>query len=274
MNTILIAVVSMGAIGVFFAGFLAFASKKFAIEEDPRIGQILEVLPGANCGGCGFAGCSNFAAAVVAGEAECNGCPVGGADVAAKVAEIMGMDDADLSAEKLVAKVMCGGDSGKCENKYRYVGVEDCVAAAKMPGGGPKGCQYGCMGFGSCVRVCPADAITITDGGIAVVDKEKCISCTKCVAACPKNIIKMVPYSKEVHVICSSPEPGKVVNKTCKVGCIACKKCEKVCNFDAIHVENNLAAVDYDKCTECMECVKACPKKCIEGDLEKVAAAV
>jgi electron transport complex protein RnfB len=274
MNTVLIAVVSMGAIGVFFAGFLAFASKKFAIEEDPRIAKILEVLPGANCGGCGFPGCSNFAAAVVAGEAECNGCPVGGADVAAKVAEIMGMDGADISAEKLVAKVMCGGDSGKCENKYRYVGVEDCAAAARMAGGGPKGCQYGCMGFGSCVRVCPTDAITITDGGIAVVDKEKCIGCKKCVAACPKNIIKMVPYSKEVHVLCSSPEPGKIVNKTCKVGCIACKKCEKVCNFDAIHVENNLAAVDYDKCTECMECVKACPKKCIEGDLEKVAAAV
>jgi electron transport complex protein RnfB len=274
MNTILIAVVSMGAIGVFFAGFLAFASKKFAIEEDPRIAAILDVLPGANCGGCGFAGCSNYAAAVVAGEVECNGCPVGGSDVASKVAEIMGVDGAGLSTEKMVAKVLCGGDSGKCENKYRYVGVEDCVAAAKMAGGGPKGCQYGCMGFGSCVKVCPADAITITNGGIAVVDKEKCIGCTKCVAACPKNIIKMVPYSSEVHVLCSSLEPGKVVNKTCKAGCIACKKCEKVCNFDAIHVENNLAAVDYDKCTGCMECVKACPKECIEGVLDKVTVAV
>ena len=273
-NTILIAVVSMGAIGVFFAGFLAFASKKFAIEEDPRIGAILEVLPGANCGGCGYPGCSNYAAAVVAGEVECNGCPVGGPDVGSKVAKIMGIKDAGISSEKMVAKVLCGGDSGKCENKYRYAGVEDCAAAARMAGGGPKGCQYGCMGYGSCAKVCPADAITITDGGIAVVDEEKCIGCKKCVAACPKNIIKMVPYGKEAHVLCSSPEPGKVVRKVCKAGCIACKKCEKACKFDAIYVENNLAVIDYDKCTGCMECVKACPVKCIKGDLEKVTVAV
>ncbi|MGI6704167.1 MAG: RnfABCDGE type electron transport complex subunit B [Clostridia bacterium] len=273
MNTILIAVVSMGAIGVFFAGFLAFASKKFAIEEDPRIEAIIEALPGANCGGCGFPGCSSFAAALVAGEAKFTGCPVGDGDVCVKIAEILGMDDTDISVEKLVAKVICGGDNGNCENKYRYVGVEDCAAAAKMAGG-PKGCQYGCMGFGSCAKVCPTNAIIITDGGIAVVDEEKCIGCQKCVAACPKNIIKMVPYSSEVHVLCSSPEPGKVVRKVCKAGCIACKKCEKVCNFDAIHVENNLAVVDYDKCTGCMECVKACPVKCIEGDMEKVTVAV
>lgn len=274
-NTIIIAVVSMGAIGVFFAGFLAYASKKFAIEEDPRIAAILDVLPGANCGGCGYPGCANLAAAIVAGEVECNGCPVGAGDVGVRIAEIMGLEgDACDIEEKMVAKVMCGGEKGKCEDKYRYVGVEDCAAATRMAGGGPKGCEYGCLGFGSCVNVCPVDAINITDGGIAVVDKEKCIGCRKCVAACPKNIIKMVPYSKEVHVLCSSPETGKVVRGACKAGCIACKKCEKVCNFDAIHVENNLALIDYDKCTGCMECVKACPVKCIEGGPGKITLAV
>ena len=273
-NTILVAVISMGAIGIFFAGFLAFASKKFAVEEDPRIEAIQKVLPGANCGGCGYAGCSNFAAALVAGEVEFNGCPAGGSEVSCKIAEIMGIENTEGLGEKQVAKVLCGGDSEKCSDKYRYIGVEDCAAAAKMAGGGPKECQYGCLGFGSCVKVCPSDAITITDGGIAVVDEEKCIGCKKCVAACPKNIIKMVPYGKEAHVLCSSPEPGKIVRKACKAGCIACRKCEKVCEFDAIHVENNLAVIDYEKCTGCMECVKACPVKCIEGDLEKVTVAV
>ncbi len=273
-GTIIIAVVSMGAIGIFFAGFLAFASKKFATEEDPRISQILDILPGANCGGCGFPGCANLAAAIVAGEVQCNGCPVGTGDVANRIAEIMGLDDVPDCSERMVAKVMCLGDNEKCDNKYRYIGVHDCVAASRMAGGGPKGCEYGCLGFGSCAQVCPVDAITITDKGIAVVDKGKCIGCTKCVDACPKNIIKMVPCSSDVHVLCSNPEQGKIVRKACKVGCIACKKCERVCEFDAIHVVDNLAVIDYDKCTGCMECVRACPVKCIEEEHGKVTVAV
>jgi electron transport complex protein RnfB len=268
-STVLIAVISMGAIGVFFAAFLAFASTKFAVEEDPRIEAVQNVLPGANCGACGFAGCSNFAAAVVAGEVSVYGCPVGGNDVGNKIAQIMGVEGGEEgSGVKKIAKVMCNGDNENCKNKYRYIGVQDCVAASRMAGGGPKACEFGCLGLGTCVRVCPVYAISISKDGIAVIDEEKCIGCEKCVAACPKNVIRMVPYGRKVHVMCNNPEPGKVVRKKCEVGCIACKKCEKACKFDAIHVEGNLAKIDYDKCTECMECVKACPAHTIVGDLE------
>lgn len=270
-STVLIAVISMGAIGVFFAGFLAFASSKFSIEEDPRIEQIQNELPGANCGGCGYAGCANYAAAVVAGEAKPMGCPVGGGDVAKKIAEIMGIDAEGISDAKMVAKVICNGDKEHCKNKYRYVGVSDCAAAGRMPGGGPKACEYGCLGLGTCVGVCPVDAIKIEPDGIAIIDEEKCISCGKCAAACPKKVIRMVPFRHKVHVLCNNPEPGKLVRIKCNVGCIACKRCEKACEFDAIHVNNNLAAIDYQKCTECMECVKVCPTHTIVGHFDEIS---
>jgi electron transport complex protein RnfB len=268
-STVLIAVVSMGAIGVFFAGFLAFASSKFSVEEDPRIEQIQNVLPGANCGGCGYPGCANYAAAVVAGEAQPMCCPVGGGDVARMIAEIMGIEAEEISCVKNVARVMCNGDKESCKNKYRYIGVSDCVAASRMPGGGPKGCEYGCLGLGTCVGVCPVDAIEISPDGIAVIDEEKCISCGKCVPACPKKVISMVPYGHRVHVLCNNPEAGKLVRQKCSVGCIACKRCEKACEFDAIHVNNNLAVIDYQKCTECMECVKICPTHTIIGYIDE-----
>lgn len=267
-NTVLVAVISMGAIGAFFAGFLAFASKKFAVEEDPRIEAVQAVLPGANCGACGYPGCSNFASAVVAGEAGVYGCPVGGSAVGDKIAEILGVEAEGGEGGKKVAKVLCSGDSTRCKNKYEYIGIDDCAAASRLAGGGPKGCDFGCLGLGTCASVCPVDAISIEEG-IAVVDQEKCIGCGKCVAVCPKNVIVMVPYGKEVHVLCNSDDKGKVVRENCQVGCIACKKCEKVCKFDAIHVENNLAKIDYNRCTGCMECVKACPTGAITGDLTK-----
>ncbi len=266
-NTVLIAVISMGAIGVFFAAFLAFASKKFAVEEDPRVEAVKNILPGANCGGCGLAGCASFAEAVVKGEVPVYGCPVGGDTVGGQIAEILGVEAEGGAGQKKVARVICNGGKINAKDKFRYIGVEDCVAASRMAGG-PRICESGCLGLGTCVRVCPVDAITISEEGIAVIDEEKCIGCEKCVASCPKNVISMVPYGHQVHVLCNSTEKGKAVMQACKVGCIACKKCEKACKFDAIHVENNLAKIDYEKCTGCMECVKACPTNAISGILD------
>jgi Na+-translocating ferredoxin:NAD+ oxidoreductase subunit B len=228
---------------------------------DPREEEILEVLPGNNCGGCGFPGCSGLAAAIVKGEAEVGGCPVGGAPVAAKVGEIMGVDAGEQI--RMVAYVRCGGTCEKAENEYEYQGAEDCSIMSLVQDGGPKKCAYGCHGFGDCVRACPFDAIHIIDG-ISVVDKEACKACGKCVAACPRNLIELVPYKQKYFVQCSSCDKGKDVMQACKVGCIGCKICEKTCKFDAIHVENNIAQIDYDKCKNCGACAMKCPRKIIQ----------
>jgi Na+-translocating ferredoxin:NAD+ oxidoreductase RNF subunit RnfB len=264
MNTILLSAVSLGIMGLLFGAGLAFASKKFAVEVDPRVTAIREVVPGANCGACGFPGCDGYSAAVVRGDAPVNGCPVGGAEVAKKVASIMGMDAG--STVKMVAKVKCEGSSDHCGNRYEYDGFDSCVAA-NMLSGGPKDCQFGCMGLGSCVQVCPFDAIHINERGIAEVDKEKCTSCNKCIEICPKNVISLVPYDQLVIVDCNNKEKGPQVKKNCDVACIACGLCERNCPFDAIHVVNNLAEIDYEKCKNCMVCVEKCPTKAIEGDL-------
>lgn len=264
MNTILLSAVSLGVMGLLFGAGLAFASKKFAVEVDPRVVAVREAVPGANCGACGFPGCDGFAAAVVRGDAPVNGCPVGGADTATLVAEIMGMDAG--SSVKMVAKVKCEGTSDKCGNRYEYDGFDSCVAA-NMLNGGPKDCQFGCMGLGSCEQVCPFDAIHVNENGIAVVDKEKCTSCNKCIEICPKSVISLVPYDQLVVVDCNNKDKGPQVKKNCSVACIACGMCERACPFDAIHVIDNLAVIDYDKCKNCMVCVEKCPTKAIEGDL-------
>lgn len=264
MMTIIKASVSLGAMGLAFGAGLAFASQKFAVETDPRVMDILNVLPGANCGGCGYPGCGGFANAVVQGVAPTNGCPVGGAECAQNVAQIMGLE-ADLTAKK-VARVLCNGGKNYATERFDYSGIEDCKAA-NMLHGGQKNCVYGCLGFGTCVRVCPFDAIHMNENGLAVVDPEKCTSCGKCLEACPKGIIEYVPYGQEVVVDCKNPEKGPQVKKNCQVACIACGLCEKACPFDAIKVENNYARIDYTKCTECMLCVEKCPTKAIAGDL-------
>lgn len=270
INSILVAGGSLGAMGLLFGAGLAYASQKFAVEVDPRVIAIREVVPGANCGGCGFPGCDGFANAVVAGNAPVNGCPVGGAECAAKVAEIMGLNAGD--SVKMVARVLCNGTTENCGNKYVYDGITDC-RAANIPLGGPKGCTYGCMGLGTCERVCPFDAIHVNEFGVAVVDKEKCTACGKCIEACPKGVIGYVPYDQNVVVDCNNKEKGAHVKKTCNVSCIACGICERSCPFDAIHVEGNLAKIDYTKCTNCMICAEKCPTKAIYAnfDLKKKA---
>lgn len=254
--------ISIGGLGLVFGAGLGFAGKIFAVEEDPKLGAILEVLPGANCGGCGFPGCGGLASAIVAGTAPVNGCPVGGAAVAAKVGEIMGVAAAD--GEPTAAVVKCNGNCNTAKNKYDYFGMDDCVMANQLAGGGAKSCAYGCLGLGSCKKACAFGAIEIIDG-VAVVDKEKCVSCGKCVSACPKHIIELLPAKKKVKVQCSSKDAGKTVMQNCSVGCIACKICEKNCPFDAIHVVDNLAVIDYDKCKNCGICANKCPKNVISG---------
>jgi electron transport complex protein RnfB len=258
-NLILSPVISLGAVGLLFGGLLSFASTQFAVQEDPRISQINAVLPGANCGGCGYPGCNNYATAVVGGDAV-DKCTVGGASVAANVAQIMGVS-ALKSKERFIARVMCHGGTN-CANAFTYKGLDECVAANFVLGG-PKTCKEGCLGGGDCERVCQFDAIHVNEEGVAVVDMDKCTGCEACVKICPKNIIDMVPAAQLVFVDCKNREFGAHVMRNCKNACIACKRCEKACQYDAIHVNNNVASIDYDKCTNCMECAKVCPTKCI-----------
>ena len=257
---ILLAAVIVGATGCIIGFFLCFSAEKFKVEVDPKEEAVLGVLPGNNCGGCGYAGCSGLAAAIAKGEAPVNQCPVGGAPVAAQISEIMGVE-ADESVRK-VAFVMCHGTCENAAQLYEYTGVEDCKAMAFVPGGGSKACSYGCMGFGTCVKACPFDAIHIVDG-VALVDKEACKACGKCVAACPNHLIELIPYDFGHAVRCHNNDKGKDVMSVCKVGCIGCHKCEKVCEADAIHVDGFFAHIDQDKCTGCGKCAEACPRKII-----------
>ncbi|MGE5629911.1 MAG: RnfABCDGE type electron transport complex subunit B [Caulobacteraceae bacterium] len=270
INNILWPVITLGGIAVFFGIVLAYASKKFAVETDPKVGEIREILPGANCGGCGYAGCDACAEAIAKGVAPVSACPVGGSALAAKIAGLMGVEATD--SERMVARVICCGDKDNANQKYEYQGIQDCKAA-EMLAGGAKSCRFGCTGLGTCVKACPFDAIHVING-VAVVDEKKCTACKKCIAACPKGIIELVPESKQVRVLCKNTEKGKAVMQACKVGCIACQKCVKVCKFDAIKVENNLARIDYGKCVNCMMCAEVCPNKTIYANFANRKKAV
>jgi RnfABCDGE-type electron transport complex B subunit len=271
MNVILIAVIVLGAIGLIAALVLYFTSKKFAVKEDPRIGQVNEVLPGANCGGCGFPGCGGMASACVkaadAGSLEGLNCPVGGQPVMEKVAAILGMK-VEASAPKL-AVVRC---NGTCENRPRtviYDGVKSC-RIANTTCMGETACAYGCLGCGDCVNACQFDAIKMNEEtGLPEVDSTKCTACGACAKACPRNIIeiRVVKGAKKMGVVveCMNKDKGAVAMKACKAACIGCQKCVKVCAFDAVHVENNLAYIDPEKCRNCRKCEQECPKKAIHA---------
>ncbi len=257
---IITAVAVVAGCGLVISVFLSVFARKFAVEVNKKEEAVLAALPGNNCGGCGFPGCSGLAAAIVKGEAEVGGCPVGGKEVADNIAAIMGVDAG--SFVKRVAFVKCNGTCSVAEESYEYTGPKDCKSAAIAPGRGSKMCNYGCLGFGSCRNVCDNDAIKILDG-VAVIDPEKCGSCGKCVNACPMGIIELVPYDANVRVACSSADKGPVTMKACKTGCVGCGICVKTCEYDAIKVENNVAHIDYDKCTRCGACAEKCPKKII-----------
>lgn len=250
----------VSAIGLLIGMFLGLVSKRLAVPVDETEERVRELLPGANCGACGYAGCDACAKAIVTGEAAANVCPVASGDIHAQIAEVMG-SSVEVS-EKMVAYVNCSGTCDKSKINSNYYGPKDCKLAAGIGGNGSKACSYGCMGYGSCVKVCAFDAIHVIDG-IAVVDKEKCTACTMCVAECPINIIEMIPEKSRTQVACSSLDKGKDVKTVCSIGCIACKLCVKACEYDAIHVEDNLAKIDYSKCVNCGACVKVCPVKVI-----------
>lgn len=259
MNGILSAILVVGIVGLAFGLLLAVAAVIFKVEVDERIEKIEEVLPGANCGACGYPGCSGYASAVVENGAPVDLCGVGGGAVAQQIGGIMGI--AVAKGVEKVARVHCQGTCENAKDKFEYYGVETCDAASRIAGG-QKACDKGCLGFGSCVSVCKFDAISVVDG-VAVVDEEKCTACGACVKACPKAIIELLPKENKTYVKCSNKKPGKVVNTVCKAGCIACKICEKNCEYEAISVTDNLAVIDYDKCQACGVCAEKCPKKVI-----------
>ena len=253
------AILSLGCIGMVAAVALGFAAKKFAVEVDPRELAALEVLPGINCGACGFPGCAGYAKAVIAGSVDLNQCPPGGADVVARLARILGVDAS--AAARQIAVVVCQGDNQKAQLKYRYLGLEDCAAAQKIADG-PKACPGGCLGLGSCLRACPFGAIEMTADGLAVISREKCTGCRKCLAVCPRDVIRMTPYESAVHVLCNSHDKGAVVRKYCQVGCIGCHICQKTVP-QAYKIEDFLATVAYGQDAEAFEAIAKCPTKCI-----------
>lgn len=217
---ILYAVGILSGLGVLAGALLAYASKVFYVKEDPRVEEVDSILPQANCGACGYAGCRDFAKAIVSGEDIV--CPVGGPSVAELVAQILGKEAAEV--EERVAFVKCAGTHDRAKKRATYHGVKTCAAAHLV--GGDKECRYGCLGLGDCAAVCPTDAITISRG-VAVIDPEKCIGCELCVQACPVNVIEMVPKSRKMHVVCNSQDPPQVARKVCDVACIACKICTR-----------------------------------------------
>lgn len=257
---IAITVLVMAVLAAVLGFALSFASKVFAVKKDPRIEHILNVLPGANCGGCGYAGCGDYAEKIVSGEAPLNKCPVGAAKATREISEIMGVEASGVSV-RMRAQVMCSGTNSLANRKYNYLGIDDCLSVAKL-GNGPKECSYGCIGLGTCVKVCNFNAIKV-EKGVAVVKYEKCVACGMCVSSCPQNLIRLIPSDSDVWVGCNSHDKGSVVRTFCKVGCIGCGLCMKSCPTGAISVIDGIASIDYDKCINCGVCVEKCPRKII-----------
>ena len=258
---ILLPVLCIGALSLIFGALLGFSAKKFAVKVDPKAEKIRNILPGVNCGGCGFAGCAVFAEAVAKETASYKGCPAGGASTAVKIAETMGIDP--VASGRKVAFIRCNGMDDNVKRNYIYDGPKSCVAASQLATGGNKSCTYGCIGLASCKNACPFDAIKIIDS-IAVVDSKKCTACGKCVAVCPKKLIEIVPDKSKVRVLCNSKDNGRLVRINCRAGCIACTVCQKACTAGAITIKDNIASIDYEKCTSCMTCVNKCPSRAIK----------
>lgn len=245
---------------------LAAASKIFFVKTDERIPLIKDSLPGANCGGCGFAGCEALAQAIVKGEAPVDACNACSDDAVKAISEIMGVAP-DPNKVRLRAQVMCSGTHDLAKKKYIYEGVSDCVAANRLAGG-DKLCPNGCVGLGTCVAACKFGAIKVVNG-VATVEYEKCRACGACVASCPKKLIRLVPASTPHWVGCMSADKGAVTRTYCDIGCIGCKICEKNCEAGAITVNGNVAEIDYSKCTGCGKCEEVCPRKIIWSAYKK-----
>lgn len=260
MDGLLIAITTMGGLGFIFAGALAIADKKLRVWEDPKIGEINDVLPGANCGGCGKAGCYDFAVNVAAGKAPVTGCPVGGEETASAVALIMGVDGG--GAVKMLPRVMCQGGNKEAMSKMtEYHGPLSC-SAMDLVSGGDKLCFYGCLGGGDCVVACPFNAMYMSDNGLPVVIEDLCTGCGNCARACPRNIIHMHPSDREVFVFCSSHDDPITAKQVCKVSCLGCAICSKKSD-GGVNMESFLAVIDYDKFDESKIPFEKCPTKVI-----------
>ncbi|MGM0509060.1 MAG: RnfABCDGE type electron transport complex subunit B [Fusobacteriota bacterium] len=329
---ITIPVVIMGILSFSVGAFLAYFSKKLEVKKDPKVENINDILPGVNCGACGYPGCSGYAAALVNEDEDINLCAPGGKEVKQKIEDILSgeigdeieevkealpgldcgacgypgcseyakalvEDDEDMNlcnpggeevtkkvgeilgeeaGETIIkkARVMCNGGNDKAKQKYETSFEYKTCASDNIHFGGRKSCSYGCLGYGDCVKVCPADAIKINNKGIAKIDESKCISCGKCVTECPKDIIDLVPEDKKVSVYCKSYDIAKVSKEKCEVSCIGCGICERNCPFDAIYVKDGLAKIDYSKCTNCGICELKCPTNAIVSDIKEKKVAI
>ncbi len=261
ISTVKFTFIFVMGVGAFFGMGLAFAAKRFSVKVDPRVERVRENLAGAHCGACGYPGCEQYAEAVVGNpDVPPNLCTPAGERGTKMVAIITGKTPE--AKEPLFSRIMCQGDQGKSLRRFRYEGVEDCRASV-LAGGGDKSCIYGCLGYGTCERACPFDAIKINEDHLPVVDIVKCTGCRKCEEACPKNVIEILPGNKAVIIACHSKDKGAETRKNCQIGCIACGSCVKVCPFEAAYLENNFARIDLDKCRVCGLCVEKCPTKAI-----------
>ncbi|MGP1514644.1 MAG: RnfABCDGE type electron transport complex subunit B [Bacteroidales bacterium] len=262
MGTIIIyAVMTMAIAGLVLSLVLYVVAQKFKIVEDPRIDNVVGVLPGANCGGCGFAGCKALAEAIVkSGNLDGKYCPVGGSAVMTKVGDIMGLKAEE--SEPMIAVVRCNGGKCNTRKKVEYDGVMDCISAS-MNFATEGGCSFGCLGLGTCVSVCKFEALHINPiTQLPEVSEENCVACGACVKACPRKIIELRTKNKNsrrVFVCCINKDKGGEAKKNCDVACIGCGKCEKECKFGAITIENNLSYIDFNKCKLCRKCVPVCP---------------
>jgi len=261
IKTIVYAVALLAVLGVIFGIALAIVASRFVVKVDPKVEQVRETLPGANCGACGFAGCMGYAEAVVGNpDVAPNLCAPGKSPVAEKIAQITGK--AAGAVDPKIARVFCQGGRSKSQCKFIYSGVMDCTAAV-LAAGGDKSCDFGCLGYATCMRACPFDAIRMSEDSLPLINKEKCTACGKCVAACPKQVIELGLMSKAVVISCHSRDKGVDTKKKCQVGCIGCGMCVRTCPVDAIKLENNLARIDHSRCITCGLCVKKCPTSAI-----------
>ncbi|NLZ25713.1 MAG: RnfABCDGE type electron transport complex subunit B [Clostridiales bacterium] len=256
--TILYSTLILFGLAVISGLLLAVFGTKFAVKKDERLEKVEKSLAGANCGACGFAGCADYARALVEGKTDLNACPVTSSEKKDIIAGVLGV--ANNSAESNVVVRCVGGNDA--EDKYDYMGYGDC-RSMELLAGGRKQCNWGCLGTGSCANVCPTHAVTVRKGGYAKIEQSKCIQCGKCIHVCPKELIWRVPKTAKVYIACRNCGNGKEVRAVCKKGCISCGICARSCPHGAIKLINNLPVINYEKCTGCNICVEKCPAKCI-----------
>ena len=264
LQSILIPTLTLGSLALVFGYILGYAAKVFQVQVDERVDKIVEALPGANCGSCGFPGCNGYAEAIVEKDADINLCPPGGAKVANNIAEIMGKTASDK--EKLFAIIHCASGGYHNTNiKYEYNGITSCKAVSLLSSGINQ-CNYGCVFQNDCIKACKFGAISLNKDGIKIINKDKCTGCSACSKVCPRALIRMVPISKTVSIPCSSKDKGVIAKKNCgnSSACIGCGLCAKKCPFQAIHLDNHLVRIDYEKCMNCGLCVLQCPTKIIK----------